>query len=111
MKPGGTRSAARKVGEQPSVNGRQHFGQILGNQACAEFGRRFPVEPDSGACGVKGLHALRHQAGHNAGKDISGPRCREARRAVVCNRRSASRCCNNRICPFMDDNSSTKISS
>ena len=75
---------AHRLGEtkQPAVDRRQHFRQVLGDQAGTEFGRRLAVQPHGGGGGFKARHALRQQARDHPRQHVAGARGGEPGRRI-----------------------------
>src|SRR5262245_27794010 len=82
-------TAAPYSGDQPAQDLRQELRQVLGNQAGPERGGGLAMKPSSGTGGLEARHALRQQAGDEAGKYIAGAGRREPGRRIGVDRRTA----------------------
>ena len=63
--------SAAEHSEQPPVDRRQRLGQVLGDEAGAEFTRGLAMQPGGGTGGIEGRHALRHQPRDHAGEHVA----------------------------------------
>src|SRR6476619_252369 len=102
-------NAAPATGQEPPVNAREHVGQILGNQARAEFGCRLPMQPDARAGRLEPFHALSHKAANYAGEDVPRPGGRKTGRAVLRDGGPAARSRHDGVSALINDDGPTKF--